>query len=115
MAVTQAALNEPVPPAVQKILDAAAEHGWSENPCVSLVVRLAKPEDRAIKRKRGERLALPFYMTWELAGETPTTKQRSWNFTGARAANGQELTLKDCLVYLQDPAVIHPDPPEGEN
>lgn len=113
MAVTQAALNEPVPPAVQKILDAAVEYGWSENPCVSLVVRLAKPGDKAVKR--GESLAKPFFMTWELAGQTEKTHKRSWRFTGARAANGQPLNADDCMIYLQDPTVIYPtDPSEGE-
>ena len=112
MDVTRAALNEPVPPAVQKILDAAVEHGWSENPCVSLVVRLAKLGDKAVKR--GESLAKPFFMTWELAGETEKTHKRSWRFTGARAANGQPLSSDDCLIYLQDPSVIYPTDPNEE-
>ena len=90
---------------VRKVLDAAEEHGWSENPAVSVVIRLAKPEDK---------LARPFFMRWDLT-RTPEGK-RSWRFQGARANNGQPLNYRDCLVYLADPSVIYPEPPaETEN
>lgn len=95
------ALESPVPPNVQKILDAAEDNGWSQNPYISLVLRLAKPEDP---------MAKPFFMKWELAGRTPKGKL-SWRFAGARASNGQPLTIEDALVYLEDPSVIYPDPP----
>jgi len=106
--VTQAveALEGPVPGPVQKILDAADEHGWSANPAITLVVRLAKP---------GDELAKPFFMRWDLVGRT-SKGALSWRFQGARASNGQPLTLADCHLYLQDPSVIYPvDPAETEN
>lgn len=86
---------------VRKVLETAEEHGWHENPTVSVVVRLAKPEDK---------LARPFFMSWHLS-RTPEGK-RSWRFAGARASNGQPLGYNDCLVYLQDPAVIYPVNPD---
>lgn len=97
------ALEGPIPPAVQKVLDAADEHGWSLNPDITLVVRLTKADP----------LAIPFFMRWNLVGRTAKGKL-SWRFHGARASNGQPLTLDDALLYMKDPSVIYPEPPEGE-
>lgn len=87
-----------------KVLELAERHGWQENPMTSVVIRLAKP---------GDDLARPFYMAWHLSkGEDG---KRHWNFKGARAANGQPLNYRDCLIYLADPSVIYPsDPAETE-
>jgi hypothetical protein len=96
-------LDSVITPRVRKVLEAAEEHGWSENPYVSVVVRLAKP---------GDDLAKPFFMKWVLT-RAPDGK-RSWRFDSARANNGQPLNYRDCLVYLADPSVIYPEPPSGE-
>lgn len=99
------AIVSPPPRAVEKILDAAIQHGWTENPAITLVVRLSRPQDE---------LALPFFMRWDLVGRTPTRKL-SWRFQGARAANGQPLTVDDALLYMQDPSVIYPSDPLGDS
>lgn len=92
-------------PRVRKVLEKAEEHGWAENPYVSVVVRLAKP---------GDPVAKPFFMKWTLKRNSKGNP--SWLFDSARAANGQPLNYGDCLVYLSDPTVIYPtDPAEGEN
>lgn len=96
------ALESPLPKNAQKILEAAEANEWVENPYVSLVLRLAKPKDA---------LAKPFFMKWELAGRTPTGKL-SWRFAGARASNGQPMTIEDALIYLEDTTVIYPEPPK---
>jgi hypothetical protein len=90
-------LEEDLPTRVQKILDKSMEEGWWENPYVSLVVRLTKEE------------ALPFFARWDLHSD-PSGK-RSWRFHGARAVNGQALNYSDIFLYLEDPTVIHPEPP----
>lgn len=90
-------------PRVRKVLERAEEHGWAENPYVSVVVRLAKP---------GDPVAQPFFMKWILKRNAKGNP--SWLFDSARAANGQPLNYRDCLVYLADPTVIYPEPPEEE-
>lgn len=87
------------PPRVLKVLDAAEENGWTENPYVSLVVRLTRED------------AVPFFARWDLV---TNGDKRSWRFHGARAANGQALNYGDIFIYLDDPSVIYPEPPEGE-
>lgn len=87
---------------VRKVLDTAEEHGWRENPTVSVVIRLAKP---------GDGLAKPFFMSWHLSRKEDG--KRSWRFAGARASNGQPLNYGDCLVYLEDPSVIYPEEPDA--
>lgn len=88
-----------LPPRVRKVLDAAEENGWMENPFTSLVVRLTRED------------GLPFYATWHWVG---VDGKRSWRFQGAYAKNGQALNYNDIFVYLEDPAVIYPEPPEDE-
>lgn len=83
-----------------KVLAQAKELGWQENPYVSMVLRLTKEG------------AEPFFARWDL-GVTASGKP-SWRFQGARAANGQPLAYNDIAVYLQDPDVIHPEPPEDD-
>lgn len=89
--------REPSAARAMKILDQAAGLGWTENPFVSLVIRLTRED------------AIPFYARWDLTvtGEG----KRSWRFQGARAANGQALNYNDIKIYLQDPDVILPEPP----
>lgn len=98
------ALETAINPNLYRVLEVADEQGWSFNPCLSVVLRLAKPEDQ---------LARPFFMRWDLAGRTSKGKP-SWRFAGARAANGQALTIADALIYLTDTSVIYPEPPEQE-
>ena len=87
-----------LPPRVRKVLDTAAENGWTEK-TTSLVVRLDHPD------------GLPFYATWHWV---EVDDKRSWRFQGARAKNGQALNYNDIFVYLEDPAVIYPEPPDDE-
>lgn len=90
-------MGEPTAARAMKILDQAGELGWTENPVVSLVLRLTRDD------------ALPFFARWDL---TVTNEgKRSWRFQGARAQNGQPLAFNDIKVYLADPDVIHPEPP----
>lgn len=89
--------GEPSAARAMKILDQAAELGWTENPFVSLVIRLTRED------------ALPFYARWDLS--VTSEGKRSWRFQGARAANGQALNYNDIKIYLQDPDVIQPDMP----
>jgi len=105
-------LTEPLPARVAKVLNAAAEHGWAENPVVSLTIRLAKPDD--IPEPRSGAVALPFFATWHLFTD-PESGKRSWRFASARAKNGQALNYSDIFIYLEDPDVIYPEPPEGED
>lgn len=93
-------LDEELPSRIRKVLDKANDEGWWENPYVSLVLRLTKEEP-----------ALPFFARWDLHSD-PSGK-RSWRFHGARASNGQALNYSDIFVYLEDPSVIYPEPPEG--
>lgn len=90
--------GEPSAARALKVLAMAREHGWVDNPHTSLVVRLTKDE------------ALPFFIRWDLSFD-PETGKKSWRFQGARAQNGQALNYNDALLYLQDPDVIHPEPP----
>jgi hypothetical protein len=97
--------DTPVPPRVIRVLDHAAEKGWRvRGPGVTLVARLTKDDDP---------LALPFYVRWTMV-ETQDGK-KSWRFTSAYAKNGQPMNYGDIFTYLDDPAVIHPEPPRPED
>jgi hypothetical protein len=89
--------GEPTAARAMKILDQAGELGWTENPFVSLVIRLTRDD------------AVPFFARWDLS--VTDSGKRSWRFQGARAANGQALNFNDIKIYLEDPDVIHPEPP----
>jgi len=89
--------GEPTAARAMKILDQAAELGWTENPFVSLVIRLTRED------------AIPFFARWDLS--VSDTWKRSWRFQGARAMNGQALNFNDIKIYLEDPDVIHPEMP----
>jgi hypothetical protein len=93
-------LNDPSAAKALKVLARAKELGWHENPYTSLVIRLGKEG------------AEPFFARWDL-GVTSSGKP-SWRFQGARAANGQALNYNDVLIYLEDPDVIYPEPPEDD-
>lgn len=90
--------GEPSASRALKILDTAEELGWAQNPACSFVIRLTRDD------------ALPFFARWDLSVNTDTGK-KSWRFQGARAQNGQALNYNDVLTYLNDPDVIHPEPP----
>jgi hypothetical protein len=105
MDVVSEDLDSALSPQVRKILESAEANGWSENAATTLVIRLHKPDDS---------LAKPFFLRWDLVGRTAKGKP-SWRFQGARAAIGQALNLADALLYLEDTAVIHPEPPEDRN
>lgn len=110
-ALAAAALDE-TPKRILAVLEAASELGWTQGR-VSLCVRLSRPGDMP---DRAGNVALPFYVTWTLDGFTPKTGRPSWHFAGARASNGQALNEADIMVYLEDPSVIHPEPPpEGKD
>lgn len=81
------------------ILETAKRLGWRENPYCSFVIRLTRDD------------AIPFYARWDLSF-SPETGKRTWRFTHAQAANGQKLAYGDIKIYLNDPTVIHPEPPE---
>ena len=91
--------GEPSAARVIKLLDEAKELGWTENPFVSLVVRLTRDD------------AKPFYARWEM-GFNPETGKRSWRFAKAFASNTQPLAFGDIKTYLEDPSVIFPEPPD---
>lgn len=80
-----------------KLLRLAIELGWTENPYTSLVVRLKHPD--------GE----PMFARWDMA--IGANGKASWRFKGARAANGQPLTLNDAFAVLEHPELIYPEPP----
>lgn len=90
--------GEPTPSRAISVLETARELGWRENPACSFVVRLTRDD------------ALPFFARWDLK-VNPETGKRSWGFAGARAQNGQPLAYRDIKTYLEDPAVIYPEPP----
>lgn len=98
----QGDLDSVINPRVLKVLIAAEENGWTENPYHSFAVRFQKPDDPKAK---------PFFMRWDLFKD-PETGKRSWRFAGARAQNGQALNYRDAVIYLQDTSVIYPEPPE---
>ena len=93
-----------LPKGLAKVLAAAEENGWTENPAVSIVARLHKP---------GDPLARPFYVSYWLVHDTATGKS-SWRFHDSHASNGQGMNYRDIFMYLEDPAVIHPEPPIEE-
>jgi hypothetical protein len=94
-------MKEPTALRAMKVLDAAKANGWVENPYCSLVLRLTRPD------------AEPFFARWDLSFN-PETGKRSWRFVGARAKNGQPLNYTDIFIYLENPAVIYPEPPEQD-
>lgn len=92
------------PARVLKVLDAAEEHGWQLGRTgTTMVARFYRPDHEG----------LPFFARWDLLVVDKETGKRSWRFHGAMAANGQRLTYNDIFIYLKDPDVIWPDPPEG--
>jgi hypothetical protein len=93
-------LEGPLPPRVAALLDKAEEFGW-EAGHHSFVVRLYHPDAP---------LARPFFASWDLV--KVEAKKPSWRFTRAYASNTQALNLSDVMDYLEDPAVIWPEPPE---
>ena len=112
MAEISELLSAAIPPNAWKILRAAEDNGWTENGATTLVVRLHKPDDTQDPKSKG--VARPFFLRWDLAGKTKLGKP-SWAFQGARANNGQGMTLEDALLYLEDPSVIYPEPPEEQD
>lgn len=90
--------GEPSASRALKLLDTAAELGWTENPAASFVIRLTRED------------ALPFYARWDLS-YNPETGKRSWRFAKAFASNSQPLAYNDIKTYLEDPDVIYPEPP----
>ena len=91
--------GEPSPARAIKVLEAAKANGWTENPYSSFVVRLTRED------------AEPFFARWDLSFN-PETGKKSWRFAGARARNGQALNYSDIFIYLENPEVIYPEPPE---
>lgn len=91
--------GEPTPARAIKILDEARQLGWTHNPACSFVIRLTRED------------ALPFFARWDMA-HNPETGKRSWRFQGARAINGQPLNFNDIKLYLNDPDLIYPEPPD---
>lgn len=91
--------GEPTPARAIRILDQAAELGWTENPYCSFVIRLTRED------------AKPFYARWDMS-HNPETGKRSWRFAHAQASNGQRLAFRDIQTYLEDPRVIEPFPPD---
>ena len=81
-----------------KLLNAALANGWTENNVASLVLRLKHPD------------GLPMFVAWRLlVGNNGKT---SWRFDGARASNGQAMTLNDAFAVVETPQLIFPEPPE---
>lgn len=91
--------GEPSAARALKVLTAAKENGWTENPYASLVLRLTRDD------------GLPFFCGWDLSFD-PASGKRSWRFRGGRASNGQALNYQDVFTYLADPSVIHPEMPD---
>jgi hypothetical protein len=91
--------GEPSAARALKVLAAAKDAGWTENPYTSLVLRLTREDAR------------PFFARWDLSFD-PATGRKSWRFQGARAGNGQALSYQDIFLYLDDPSVIEADPPD---
>jgi hypothetical protein len=92
--------GEPTAAKAVKLLRAAAENGWTENPYCSLVLRLQHPD------------GLPMFVRWNFVlsdGGKP-----SWRFAGARASNGQAMTLSDVAMVIEHPELIFPEPPEND-
>jgi hypothetical protein len=91
--------GEPSPARALKVLDEAGELGWEVGAC-SFVIRLNRDD------------ALPWFARWDLS--VSDAGKKSWKFAGARAQNGQPLAYRDLKVYLSDPDVIHPEPPDSD-
>ena len=81
-----------------KLLKAALENGWVENPYCSLVLRLTHPD------------GLPMFVRWNFV--ISDKGKPSWRYYGARASNGQALTLNDAFLVIENPPFIFPEPPE---
>lgn len=95
-------LEGPLPPKVAALLDKMDEFGW-EPGAMSFVIRAKHPDSD---------LARPFYAGWNIV--QVEGRKASWRFTGAWASNCQALNLNDLMEYMEDPAVIWPEPPDGE-
>ncbi len=93
--------GEPTPVKALKVLEAMRDNGWTENPFASFAVRGARPD------------AEPFFAVWHCFFNEETGK-RSWRFANARAKNGQPLNYTDIFIYLENPLVIYPEPPEQD-
>lgn len=94
-------LTSPIPNHVRKILDSAHANGWQHN-FTSLVTRWAPHGEN--------KYGLPWFASWHL-NYVPARDKWSWRWAGGMAANLQRLNRVDCLLYLEHPEVIHPEPP----
>lgn len=94
-------LSEPLPMRIRTVMDLAHDNGWRHT-FTSLVTRWS-PE-------MGDQYGVPWYSSWYVV---KTEKGWSYRFHNARAANFQKLTFGDLKIYLENPEVIHPEPPEG--
>jgi hypothetical protein len=90
--------GEPSAARAVKLLKAALENGWTENPYCSLVLRLQHPD------------GLPMFVRWNLV--VSDTGKPSWRFAGARASNGQPMNLSDVALVIETPELVLPEPPE---
>lgn len=100
--IDEVGLDPQVSPRILKVLDVAEAEGWMLNPFVSLAVRLTRDD------------AEPFYAVWHLV-PSDSKAGRSWKFAKAYAKNGQPLAYEDILIYLKDPSVIYPEPPDEDD
>lgn len=91
----------PLPPRIDKLLDLAEQEGWFQNSHTSLVVRLSRED------------AVPFFARWDMI--VREDGRRSWRFVHAWAKNTQPLSYSDISIYLKDPSVIYPEPPEEDD
>jgi hypothetical protein len=80
-----------------KILQQALAAGWTENPYASLVLRLKHPD------------GVPMFARWNLV--ISDKGKPSWRFYGARASNGQAMTLNDVALVIEHPELVFPEPP----
>lgn len=96
-------LASPIPANVAKLLETAEQHGWQHN-FTSLVTRWAPNGEQ----KYGK----PWFASWHLDYNPDKTKW-SWRWAGGMASNLQKLNRNDCLVYLEHPVVIYPEPPKN--
>ncbi len=94
-----ASIKTELPPAVQRTIDAAAEHGWElGGPGLTFTVQFVKPSDP---------LALPVYASWAV-GRSDSGKL-SFRFQSSGTSGLQPLNSRDLIAYLQDPTVVYPD------
>lgn len=97
-AVAAEVSSDPSAARALKLLALALENGWTENPYSSLVLRLTHPD------------GLPMFVRWNLV--LSDKGKPSWRFYGARASNGQPLTLSDAFAVIETPQLVFPEPPE---